>query len=220
MNLRQMIIKSQDGGFAVIANAAGASEKQITDYHGTGNEDIWILKIDANGNLLKEKAIGGSGADYGNAIIETSDGGLVVIGSSDSTDGDLTGIRSFGDKDGWIVKLDADLNISWQKKMGGSGPDIFSSITAASDGGVLLAAYIQSIDGEITGSHVTQNNAPGVVSGDFWVVKLNQGGELMWQKALGGSKDDHPNSIIELGDRTIIASGSTQSSGWRCNRLS
>ena len=211
------IIATKDGGFAIVCSVSEPNKNQdghdgdITGYHGTWSSDLWIIKIDAKGNALWNKAFGGTGDEAGGSLVEMDNGELIVGGSTNSTDGDLAGIHSFGDTDAWLFKLDINQNIVWQKKMGGSKPEAITSMTRSTGGGILLAAHTQSNDGEVVGSHVTPVG-PGVISGDFWIIKLDEGGSVIWKKAFGGSHDDWPFSLIELNDKTIVVSGSTQSS--------
>lgn len=208
------IVSTKDGGVIVVASISEPSNGGIAGYHfnaAQGTYDIWILKLDANGNLTNQKVIGGMGDEFASAIVETVDGKLILAGSSASTDGDLASVSSHGDKDAWLLKLDADLNILMQKKMGGSGPDAFTSMVLTSSGDILLAAHTQSNDGDVTGFHPGVVG-PGIVAGDFWIVRTDINGSVAWKKDFGGSHDDWPLSIIELKDQSIVVSGSTQSS--------
>lgn len=208
------ITSTKDGGYVIIASIQEPSNAKITGYHSNPDHwtsDVWVLKLDADGNLMKQKVIGGTDDEYATAIAETADGKLIISGSSASNDGDLQGINSHGSTDAWILKLDGDLNILMQKKMGGSKPDDVTSMALTSSGEILLAVHTQSSDGDVTGFH-SGPTGPGVISGDFWVVKTDMNGSVVWKKDLGGSHDDWPFSVIELKDQSIIVSGATMSS--------
>lgn len=197
---------TRDGGF-IIAGFTNSTDGDLANIQAHGNNDAWIVKLDADGNIAWQKSLGGSGGDNVSGIIEISDGGFVFVGQTNSTDGDLDGIQTHGNDDAWIVKLDANGGMVWQKKIGGSSSDLCTSIVPSSDNGFLVAAYTHSTDGNITGSH----NVNGGIYGDYWIVKLDSNGNLVWQKALGGSQDEYPNSILESSDGNVYVGGHTTS---------
>src|SRR5207247_1541524 len=153
------------------------------------NGDAWIVKLDVSGNLLWEKSLGGSGDDYAYSIQQTNDDGFIVAGSSPSNDGDVSG--NHGHTDFWIVKLDEDGNLLWQKSFGGSDYDQAKSIQQTVDGGYVVAGYSYSTDGDVSINHGAN---------DYWIVKLDTIGNLVWQKSLGGSNYDQGNSIQQCAD--------------------
>jgi hypothetical protein len=144
--------------------------------------------------------MGGAGEDDAHDIQLTSDGGYIVAGFSNSIDGDVSG--NHGGFDYWIVKIDATGNITWQKCLGGSQTDYAYSIKQTSDGGYVVGGYEYSTDGDVTGNHGKY---------DYWVLKLNNLGALIWQKTLGGSKDDYAYSLQLTNDGGFYISGDTQS---------
>lgn len=91
--------------------------------------------MNANQNIIWEKSLGGSNYDISNSIQQTTDGGFIVVGSSESNDGDVSGNHGF--RDVWIVKLDLNGNLVWQKYLGGSGDDVANSIYQTTDGDML-----------------------------------------------------------------------------------
>jgi len=132
-----------------------------------------------------QKCLGGSDIDQALSVQQTSDGGYIVGGRSNSTDGDVTG--NHGGYDPWVVKLSTSGNIEWQKCLGSSGFDEgASSVQQTSDGGYIVAGTTTSNDGDVTGNHGDM---------DSWVVKLDTSGNIEWQKSLGGSDTDGALSI-------------------------
>jgi len=117
-----------------------------------------------SGTIIWEKSLGGSGSDYGFFIQQTTDGGYIVAGYSNSTDGDVTGNHGISD-DYWIVKLSNTGSIIWQKSLGGTGSDVATSIQQTTDGGYVIVGYSNSTDGDVTGNHGG--------STDYWIVKLS-----------------------------------------------
>ena len=197
----QSIQQTTDGGYIV----AGFSESIDGDVTGNnGDFDYWIVKLDPSGNITWQKSLGGSGNDEARSIQQTTDGGYIVAGYSDSNDGDVTG--NHGASDYWIVKLDPSGNITWQKSLGGSNYDEAHSIQQTTDGGYILAGFsAYPSDGDVTGTH-------GQI--DYWIVKLDSIGNITWQKSLGGSLLDEAHSIQQTTDGGFIVAGwSTSNNG-------
>jgi hypothetical protein len=194
------IIQTFDGGYAVAAYATSA-DGDVSGNHGSG--DAWIIKLDSSGNLSWKKCFGGTGDDYANWIIQTSDGGYVFAGRTGSSDGDVSGNHG-GDFDGWVVKLNSSGTILWQKCLGGTGYDQVNCILRSSDGGYTLCGVSYSHDGDVTGNH----SGPG----DAWIVKLDSIGNILWQKCVGGTGNDEAISIIQNSKGGYAVAGRTSSS--------
>ena len=190
--------QSNDGGYIMAGDVRGNSGN-VSGYHG-GDFDAWVVKLDAQGNLDWQRSLGGSGSEGAQSIIQSSDGGYLITGGTNSTDGDI-GVNH-GGWDAWVVKLDSEGNITWARTYGGSNDDGARSICQTNDGGYVISGDSRSIDGEVTGNH----GGP-----DCWVVKLNEVGELQWQKSLGGSGYDASYSIKQANDGGYILAGETSS---------
>lgn len=145
---------------------------------------------------------GGSESDWGNSIIQTSDGGYVITGGTESNDGDFSGMNK-GDSDIFVMKLSSQKNIQWTKTYGGSGTDIGNSVIQTRDGGFIITGYSTSNDGDFSGM-----NRGGR---DIVVTKLSSNGEIQWNKTYGGSGGEGGNSIIQTSDGGYILTGETQS---------
>jgi hypothetical protein len=144
---------------------------------------------------------GGSGWDYFNSLVLTSDGGYVTVGSSNSTDGDLPGNR--GDRDFVIVKSDSVGNKQWMRNYGGSGIDDFCSLVQTSDGGYAAAGYSNSSGGDL----------PGNKGGDdFVIAKFDPAGNKQWIKNYGGSDGDMLFSLVQTSDGGYAVAGESWSS--------
>ena len=175
------IQQTSDGGYAI---AAG------TTSYGAGGVDILILKLDANGEMIWQKTYGGSGEDTARSIQQTSDGGYIVSGSTSSF--------GAGIYDVWILKLNSNGDVVWQKTYGGSSSEFALSAQQISDGGYIIAAYTLSY------------GAGGV---DILILKLDANGEVIWQKTYGGSGNDFLNSLQQTSDGGYIIAGYTKSYG-------
>lgn len=196
-DLVKSIELTTDGGY-ILTGMTSSDDGDISI--GYGSIDYWIVKIDELGNVIWQKTFGGSGVDNPSSIKQTNDGGYIVTGDSDSNDGNVIGNQ--GNRDYWILKLDAAGNISWQRSLGGSGLDMAESVQQTTDGGYIVAGRSTSSDGDVTG------NNGGV---DVWVVKLDEFGSITWQKSLGGSEEDHVYSIQQTTDGGYIFSGNSTS---------
>jgi hypothetical protein len=147
-----------------------------------------------------QKYLGGNGDESANSVQETKDLGYIVAGYTSSSDGIAVGYK--GKYDYWIVKVDSNGVIEWQKCLGGSGIDCAQDIHQTNDLGYIVAGYTNSKDGDIS-----KNNGDY----DFWIVKLNDTGYIMWQKCLGGTSDDRAYDIQETDDGGYVVAGYTGS---------
>ena len=122
-----------------------------------------MLKLDKNGNILWQKTYGGTSADSATSIQQTSDEGYIVAGSTQSFGG--------GWNDYWILKLDPDGVVEWQNNYyGGTGSEVIYAIQQTLDGGYIVGGDTSSF---------------GEGSWDYWVIKLNPDGTVVWQKTYG-----------------------------------
>lgn len=168
----------------------------------SGYEDYYVVKLDASGTTQWQKVLGGTGYDEARALQQTSDGGYIIGGGTNSNDGDVSGLHN--GNDGWVVKLDpTGTTIQWQKTLGGSGEDIIHSLQQTTDGGYIVGGSTTSNDGDAIGNH------GGL---DAWVVKLNNAGAVQWKKCLGGTGFEEVNNIKQTADGGYIVGGVSDSS--------
>ena len=166
------IQQTTDGGY-IVAGLSLSNDNDVSGNHG--GEDYWIVKLTSTGSIEWQKSLGGSGEDRASSVIQTTDGGYIIAGTSNSNDGDVSG--NHGRDDYWIVKLSSTGILEWQKSLGGSGDDDANSIQQTTDGGYIIAGGSNSNDGDVSGNHG---------SDDYWIVKLAPSGSIEWQKSLGG----------------------------------
>jgi hypothetical protein len=193
----QQIHRTSDGGYIAIGRT-DSNDGDITGSHG--GDDLWVVKLDSLGILQWQRALGGSGSDQGYAVQQTPDGGYILAGYSDSNDGDVTG--NHGGADFWVVKLDGPGNTQWQKSLGGTGSDFAFDIKLVTGGGYIVAGQCNSIDGDVSGNHGDW---------DFWVVKLDNAGNILWQNSYGGSDTDHAYRLLETQEGGYIVAGRSSS---------
>ena len=200
------VVATPDGGFGVFGYT------QSNDFDITGKTDTsfdyWLLKFDAIGNLLWQKTFGGSLQDKGSDIVNTLDGGFAVVGQSNSNDGDAN--TSFGSNDFWVLKLDINGNLQWQKTLGYSGNDYGISILQSSNGDFLISGVLDVTASGGLGNrpHHQQNRHAG---GDYWLIKLDQNGNELWKNYYGGNNTDTPYGLVEANNGGYIVAGSSDS---------
>jgi len=198
------IIQTNDGG-SIVLGTTGSNDGDVAGGGFHGGYDFWIVKLNENGAIQWQKCLGGSGSDTAYSIQQTSDGGYIVAGDTNSNDGDMAGSGFHGGYDFWIAKLNEFGVIQWQKCLGGSNDDTARSIKQMHDGGYVVAGWTYSNDNDVAGGGFHGR-------ADSWAVKLSDSGEILWQKCLGGSDDDAAESISVTDDGGIIIAGVTYSS--------
>jgi predicted secreted protein len=173
---------TSDGGYLIIG---------MTESFGAGGQDLWLLKIDENGDEVWDRTHGGVSDDVGLYVHITSDDGLVILGYTES--------YGAGGRDVWFIRTDENGDELWSKTFGGSGNDEGSSVMGTSDGGFLITGHTTSY---------------GAGDKDIWVIKTDKNGEEIWSKTFGGSNMDAPARCVqETSDGDFIIIGSTESYG-------
>lgn len=192
-------IKFTSDGGTVVAGYTDSKDGHISPHASRDYWDLWVLKLNACGTVQWEKSFGGTGYESARDIEQTADGGFIVLGETNSTDGDV--IAGYGGtKDIWLIKLDASGNLQWQKRYGGNGLDIGNHIHLNPDGSYLIAASSSSNNADITGNHGTGGFTDGVL------MKISATGALQWSKCYGGTKNEELLDI-EIINGKIFAAG-------------
>lgn len=196
---------TQEGGF-ILAGTSYSSTGQDKKDESFGGSDIWIIKIDGDGGEQWQTTIGTSRNEEANAVVQSTDLGYFVAGDVTSSK------QGFGGKDAIVFKLDKNGKTVSQSILGGYGLDEVQKMISTKDGGVLLGIYSRSgatplntntdtSTGTIEGGGGTAilNRIPkhgeNHGEGDYWVVKLDKGGNPQWQKSFGGSGDDRIKAL-------------------------
>ncbi|MGV3696171.1 T9SS type A sorting domain-containing protein [Flavobacterium sp.] len=192
------IKQTADGGYIVI----GYSSSNLPGTHGM--KEAYVVKLSSTGTTQWWKVFGGSADDLGNTISQTADGGYILAGTTQSSNGNFT--ANYGMADIFLMKINAAGTIEWQKNMGGTKEDFGQSLIVLSDGSYVLSAASSSNDVDVT----TTNRG----STDLWIVKMNATGTILWQKSYGGSSSDcySESKISQTSDGGFVVCGSTISS--------
>ena len=208
-------VPTTDGGFII-----GGHSRSIVSGDKTtpniGYNDYWIVKLNETGHLTWQKSFGGTNFDEFAKIIASSDGNFLAAGSSASYSSDTKSEDSYG-WDYWLIKLDPSGNVIWENTISAEGLDLIADIVETSDSGFLLAGYTSSDEGYDKTEH-TQNGyynphdyAEFYYDEDFWLVKTNSSGGVIWQNTLGGGGDDHGETVAIASDGSILISGTSSS---------
>jgi gliding motility-associated-like protein len=177
------VIKFTTDGGTVVAGYTDSRDNDVSPQPSREYWDLWIVKLDKCGTIQWERSFGGRAYESARDVVQTADGGFMVLGETNSTDGGV--IAGYGGtKDIWLLKLTAAGTLEWQKRYGGTGLDIGNHIEITSDGGYLIAASSSSNDGDIRGNHGTGGYTDGVL------IKINAGGVVQWSRCFGGSKNE------------------------------
>jgi hypothetical protein len=207
------IVATPEGGFLLAGYSDSAVNGDKTQANhvvedctdGDCPDDYWVVKIDGSGNKLWDKTFGGHDFEDLDAMITTPDGGYLLGGTSRSgISGNKSEANRGGYSDYWVVKIDGSGNKVWDKTFGGSNYDRLSTIVATPDGGYLLGGWS---DSGISGDKSDTSRG----SEDFWIVKINESGNKVWDKTFGGSNYDHLISVVATQDGGYLLGGSSSS---------
>lgn len=175
------VLVNSDGNFLVVGS---------TGSFGAGNGDIYVLLLDTTGAKIWSTTLGGPGVEQGKKGVQTSDGGYLIAGITNSFGG--------GGYDGYVAKIDEEGNLLWEHAYGGSDWDFINSISNTPDGGSIVAGQ-------------TYSNGSG--GGDAWVLKLDDVGTVQWERTYGGSEADFAHCIIGTVDGGYMIAGGFTTDG-------
>lgn len=149
------------------------------------------------GNIHDISVLGGSNNESAQSVISTLDGGYAVLGYTQSMDGNIEG-KNDDSFDYWLLKYTANGILEWQETYGGSAEDRGAGLVQTTDGGYALFGYSKSADGDVT------ENAGGR---DFWLIKVNSSGTVLWEKSHGFIGSDYGSKIIQTSDNGLLLVG-------------
>ena len=190
------IKQTNDGGFIVSAQAA-SNDGDVSN--NKSHNGYWLIKLDINGNLKWSKTFEGINLERTNNVQQTTDGGYLIVGGSQTINSYNAGTRS--NIDYWVVKLQANGNLNWQKTYGGSGNDQANCIQKTNDGHYIIAGYTFSSDGDIT-------RLDG--GSDAWVLKIDDLGNILQQTTIGTSGHEIAYNVSQTHNNNLLIAGSSQ----------
>ena len=201
----QSVVSTSDGGYAVLGYTQSIDEDILNK---TNNSyDYILLKFSAEGEQQWQKIYGGTDDDRGQDIIVTNDGGYAIIGSSKSSDNDVS--ANAGYNDFWLAKLNTTGTILWEKSLGYAGADSAFSVIQTQDQGYLLSGVLDVSASEGEGN--SRINMQRHAGGDYWVIKLDTDGNLQWSRYFGGTFTDTAYDAVETQNGNFIIVGSSDS---------
>ncbi len=190
-NYGRTIAASTDGGYLIAGDI----------FPGGDTVNYLIAKVNETNDLVWQKTYGGSGHEIPSKMLSTKDGGFILVGYSNSSDGDVS--ENKGWDDCWVLKIDENGNIEWEKSFGGTSRDLGNNIMQTNDDGFLIAATTKSTDGDVNETHGGT---------DFWLLKIDALGNIEWENTYGGSEDETFSDIEQLNDSSFLMLGSSRSS--------
>lgn len=185
----------------VIAGSSWSSDVHVPSNQGV--DDAFIICVDSLGNVLWSNSWGGSNIDYANAVAPATDMGVVVVGKTYSSDGDATG--QMGQGDGWIALYDSIGALQWQKHIGGSSGDELHDVILLPDGTYMFVGETRS-----TAQHVSDPRGDK----DVCIGVVDENGDLIWFKNLGGSNIDFGTGCVVSNNGRVTFASRTISTDW------
>ncbi len=194
------VTESMDGNYILACSSPNGSHAQKAEI-GNGGTDCWIIKVNTDGNIIWENTIGGAGADTPFDIQSLNDGSSIVVARSDSNiSGDKTQ-NNKGALDYWLFKLNTEGDIVWQNTIGGSNFDYAVDVRLSIDGGFFIGGYsLSGISGDKSEGLINSNQ-------DFWVVKTDNLGNIIWENGIGSNSIDYYGEINPLEDGGLLICG-------------
>lgn len=203
IDLLHSVRLTNDGGF-LLAGTSDSPKSDDKKENTHGGRDFWVIKLDAGGGERWQKTLGGLSDEELVGVAVSKDGGCLLAGSTYSdASGDVTQ-KNKGGLDFWLVRLDYEGNVKWQKTLGGALSDEMRSVIATADGGYLVGGTSNSPEGFDKTSKCNGGS-------DFWILKLDKDGNIEWQRTMGAEKDDQLQSLWQTHDGGYIASGNSNS---------
>jgi hypothetical protein len=206
------VAQALDGGyvFGGFSLSAKTGDKTDTNRGPTLTSDYWLIKTNSSGAIEWQKTMGGNNGDYLTHVSSTRDSGFLVVGYSNSSVSGEKSEYSFGTNDYWVLKLSKNGTIEWDKTYGGLGSENAVKGFQTRDGNYIVAGYSQS---DISGNKTVPNRGGNIPTAgyDYWILKLNPSGTILWQKAYGGDRSDQFSDIVETFDGGFLLGGCSSS---------
>lgn len=195
-------VPAQDSGFFLLGESHSDDGDVGLHYGSYFIADMWVIKVDSDGNKEWSKVIGGTLEEIASMAIASDDGGVYIFGSTSSDDYDAADMQ--GAADLYIVKLDSSGNIAWHKCLGGSGTDAASynrnvKVVRDKGNGFYILALTDSHDGDV------QQRMPDDY--DFWLLHIDSVGHILWENTYGGPGWQIPGALCQAVDGSFWMGG-------------
>ena len=181
LDMGYSVQQTNDGGYVLTGS---------TNSYGNGDSDVYLIKTDVNGDSIWTKTFGGENQDYCNSVQQTTDGGYIITGRTES--------YGAGNKDVYLIKTDGNGDSLWTKTFGGTSFDNGISVQQTNDGGYIILGGTESY---------------GAGNRDIYLIKTDGNGDSLWTKTFGGTSQDFGNSVQQTNDGGYIVTGVTESYG-------
>ncbi len=197
------IIKVSNNEYYIYCTT-NSTDGDIQSYNH-GYADIWVIKINGNGDIIWERCYGSSNGEQARTAHLTPDGGLLMLSRVTKGDGDVS--EYFGSYDIWLTKIDSLGDIEWERTYGNQYLDNVIDILLTSDSCILLTGANDKAGGMVT-CHPYADYAA-----DVWLLKLDMLGNIIWQGCYGGTYYDLAKRVVEVSDGYIIAASTNSNDG-------
>ncbi len=203
-NYNVLVLPNSPYIFLGSGSGSDSSCEKTENRRGPAQGDYWICKMDTSGTILWDKTFGGVVSEADVNIVQLTGGDYVVAGKSNSIVGWDKTVANFGTFNIWIVKFDSLGNKLWDKVYGGSAGEALPTLMSEADGGFVMSAVTQSpVSGTIT--------QPGIGGQDYYLTKIDSGGNVVWDKRYGGISGDVCYASIKTNDGGFLLGGNTGS---------
>ncbi len=204
------ILEDSQGRLYVIGQSTSKASGEKSDdaywQEYSALDDIWMLKLDPEGNILWDKTIGSNDFDRLGGTIYYQDHLYIAVSSSGWGYEKSTPPYGGYSYDYWLVKMDLEGNILWDKTIGGSSMDIVRDIMVSGDNELLLTGHSKS-------EASYDKSEANIGEEDYWLVKVNTDGDILWEKTIGGETgDEYRNQTIRINQNELVLAGSSKSS--------
>ena len=200
----QDLIITQDGGF-IMAGTSSSNNGAFKSEDSRGGDDIWVVKVDANGLFIWDATFGGDQIEFVSTIIQSQDGSYFFGGWTESLiSGEVSSSSRGGQFDYWLCHIDINGNFLYDRRFGGNNNDQIFDLTQIPGGDIIMTGLSNSnMSGE------KSQNSFG--SQDIWTIRMDMAGTIIWDRTYGGLQDEQGWTVDYLPSGELLMSGFSRS---------